>query len=119
MITLKYPFVQTEGTGCYQEEGGEKEEKARIPTNRPPLQMDLEQGPNSPHIHMGFPEVAGKYIYCPSKVYSLYRDKGMAKEMAWKNLRSLSSMKQRDINGWKKKGNEEETVDTVHEKILS
>lgn len=81
--------------------------------------MDLEQGPNSPHIHMGFPEVAGKYIYCPSKVYSLYRDKGMAKEMAWKNLRSLSSMKQRDINGWKKKGNEEETVDTVHEKILS
>lgn len=39
MITLKYPFVQTEGTGCYQEEGGEKEEKARIPTNRPPLQI--------------------------------------------------------------------------------
>lgn len=45
--------------------------------------MVLKQGPNSPHIHTGFPGVAGKYIYCPSKVYSLYRDKGMAKEMNW------------------------------------
>ncbi len=45
--------------------------------------MVLKQGPNSPHIHTGFPGVAGKYIYCPSKVYSLYQDKGMAKEMKW------------------------------------
>ncbi|XP_057191973.1 uncharacterized protein LOC130555616 [Triplophysa rosa] len=45
--------------------------------------MGLKQGPNSPHIHTGFPGVAGKYIYCPSKVYSLYRDKGMAKDMSW------------------------------------
>ncbi|XP_030613308.1 uncharacterized protein LOC115800199 [Archocentrus centrarchus] len=48
--------------------------------------MDLKQGPNSPHIHTGFPGVAGKYIYCPSKVYSRYRDKGMAKEMTWKQF---------------------------------
>ncbi|XP_056126700.1 uncharacterized protein LOC130104238 [Rhinichthys klamathensis goyatoka] len=48
--------------------------------------MDLKQEPNSPHIHTGFPGVAGKYIYCPSKVYSLYRDKGMAKEMNWKEF---------------------------------
>lgn len=45
--------------------------------------MVLKQGRNSPHIHTGFPGVAGKYIYCPSKVYSLYRDKGMAKKMNW------------------------------------
>ncbi|XP_076837142.1 uncharacterized protein LOC143482626 isoform X2 [Brachyhypopomus gauderio] len=47
---------------------------------------DLKQGPNSPHIHTGFPGVAGKYIYCPSKVYSLYQQKGMAKEMTWKEF---------------------------------
>lgn len=45
--------------------------------------LELKQGPNSPHVHTGFPGVAGKYIYCPSKVYSIYRDKGMAKEMNW------------------------------------
>ena len=45
--------------------------------------LELKQGPNSPHIHTGFPGVAGKYIYCPSKVYSLYRNKGMTKEMTW------------------------------------
>ncbi|XP_039539621.1 uncharacterized protein LOC120487367 [Pimephales promelas] len=52
--------------------------------------MDLKQGPNSPHIHTGFPGVAGKYIYCPSKVYSLYRDKGMAKEMNWNEFQQSS-----------------------------
>ncbi|KAL3966692.1 polyamine-modulated factor 1 [Sarotherodon galilaeus] len=31
--------------------------------------MDLKQGPNSPHVHTAFPGVAGKYIYCPSKVH--------------------------------------------------
>ncbi|TWW76467.1 hypothetical protein D4764_13G0011290 [Takifugu flavidus] len=48
--------------------------------------LTLKQGPNSPHIHTGFPGVAGKHIYCPSKVYSLYRDKGMAREMTWKEF---------------------------------
>ncbi|KAJ3584022.1 hypothetical protein NHX12_014519 [Muraenolepis orangiensis] len=45
--------------------------------------MELRKGPNSPHTHFNFPGVAGKYVYCPTKVYSLYRDKGMAKEMNW------------------------------------
>lgn len=31
--------------------------------------MDLKQGPNSPHIHTGFPGVAGKYVYCPTKIF--------------------------------------------------
>ncbi len=26
--------------------------------------LELRQGPNSPHIHTGFPGVPGKYIYC-------------------------------------------------------
>ncbi|KAI4787682.1 hypothetical protein KUCAC02_036313, partial [Chaenocephalus aceratus] len=32
---------------------------------------ELKQGPNSPHIHTGFPGVAGKYVYCPAKVLSI------------------------------------------------
>ncbi|KAL2087402.1 hypothetical protein ACEWY4_016231 [Coilia grayii] len=48
--------------------------------------MELKQGPNSPHVHTAFPGVAGKYIYCPSKVFSVYRDKGMTKEMNWKEF---------------------------------
>ncbi|MEQ2202208.1 hypothetical protein XENOCAPTIV_027505 [Xenoophorus captivus] len=43
----------------------------------------LKQGPNSPHIHTGFPGVAGKYIYCPAKVFSLYQAEGMSREMTW------------------------------------
>ena len=50
----------------------------------------LKQGPNSPHIHTGFPGVSGKYIYCPSKVLSIYRDRGMAKEMSWKEFQQSS-----------------------------
>ncbi|KAI9523246.1 hypothetical protein NQZ68_029252 [Dissostichus eleginoides] len=49
--------------------------------------MELKQGPNSPHIHTGFPGVAGKYVYCPAKVLSLYRDQGMEKQMTWKNFK--------------------------------
>ncbi|XP_034074491.1 uncharacterized protein LOC117547780 isoform X2 [Gymnodraco acuticeps] len=48
---------------------------------------ELKQGPNSPHIHTGFPGVAGKYVYCPAKVLSLYRDQGMEKQMTWKNFK--------------------------------
>ena len=47
----------------------------------------LKQGPNSPHIHTGFPGVVGKYIYCPAKVLSLYKDQGMDKEMTWKDFK--------------------------------
>ncbi|XP_037104898.1 uncharacterized protein LOC119121442 isoform X2 [Syngnathus acus] len=43
----------------------------------------LKEGPKSPHVHTTFPGHAGKYIYCPSKVYNLYKDKGMDKEMNW------------------------------------
>lgn len=43
----------------------------------------LKQGPDSPHVHTGFPGVAGKYVYCPAKVFSLYQDQGMEKELIW------------------------------------
>ena len=46
----------------------------------------LKQGPNSPHVHTGFPGVVGKYIYCPEKVLSLYKDQGMDKEMTWREF---------------------------------
>jgi len=48
--------------------------------------MELKQGLNSPHIHTGFPGVPGKYIYCPSKVFSIYKGQGMDKEMTWKEF---------------------------------
>ncbi|XP_072242686.1 uncharacterized protein [Leuresthes tenuis] len=48
--------------------------------------MVLKQGPDSPHIHTSFPGLAGKYIYCPSKVHALYQHKGMTKEMSWKDF---------------------------------
>ncbi|XP_026200512.1 uncharacterized protein LOC113151805 isoform X2 [Anabas testudineus] len=47
---------------------------------------ELKQGPNSRHIHTGFSGIAGKYIYCPAKVFSLYRDQGMEREMTWKEF---------------------------------
>ncbi|KAK9976755.1 hypothetical protein ABG768_021958 [Culter alburnus] len=43
----------------------------------------LKQGPQSPHIHAGFPGVAGKYVYCPTRVFSLYQTEGMTHEMTW------------------------------------
>ncbi len=46
--------------------------------------MELKQGPNSPHIHTGFPGVPGKYIYCPAKVFSISNCQGIVKEMTWK-----------------------------------
>ncbi|XP_036409935.1 uncharacterized protein LOC118795507 [Megalops cyprinoides] len=99
----RMPFVDFAETEFFQREleatkrrVEEKMEKKRLQRKRPESQqagrlcrfcrMELKQGPNSPHIHTGFPGVAGKYIYCPSKVYSLYRDKGMAKEMDWKEF---------------------------------
>ncbi len=42
--------------------------------------MELKQGPNSPHIHTGFPGVAGKYVHCPAKVFSIYQPQGMQKD---------------------------------------
>ncbi|KAI4790903.1 hypothetical protein KUCAC02_034324, partial [Chaenocephalus aceratus] len=43
----------------------------------------LKQGPNSPHTYAYFPGVPGKYVYCPSRVFSLYNAQGMEKEMTW------------------------------------
>ncbi|KAM3620742.1 uncharacterized protein V6R79_001354 [Siganus canaliculatus] len=48
--------------------------------------LGLKQGPDGPHLHTGFPGVAGKYIYCPAKVFSLYKEKGMEKEMTWREF---------------------------------
>ncbi len=42
--------------------------------------MELKQGPNSPHIHTGFPGVAGKYVHCLAKVFSIYQPQGMQKD---------------------------------------
>nr|XP_024002202.1 uncharacterized protein LOC112080610 isoform X2 [Salvelinus alpinus] len=39
--------------------------------------LQMKQGPNSPHIHTGFPGVTGKYVYCPAKVFSMYQSQGM------------------------------------------
>lgn len=93
----KMPFEEFQGTGFFQREleaaRKRAEERADKKRKRPEsakagrlcrfCHMEVKQGPNSPHIHTGFPGVAGKYIYCPSKVFSLYKEKGMAKEMTW------------------------------------
>ncbi|KAL1268446.1 hypothetical protein QQF64_033809 [Cirrhinus molitorella] len=49
--------------------------------------MELKKGPNSPHVHTGFPGVSGKYIYCPAKVFFIYKDQGMDKELTWKDFK--------------------------------
>ncbi|XP_049446951.1 uncharacterized protein LOC125897598 [Epinephelus fuscoguttatus] len=46
----------------------------------------LKQGPDSPHIHTSFPGVPGKYIYCPSRVFSLYKEQGMVRKMSWRDF---------------------------------
>ncbi|KAK7944622.1 hypothetical protein WMY93_000350 [Mugilogobius chulae] len=48
--------------------------------------LELKQGPNSPHIHTSFPGLPGKYIYCPAKVFSAYREQGMEREMSWRQF---------------------------------
>ena len=75
----------------------EKAERKRKPTDPQPqgrmcrfCHTELKQGPNSKHIHTGFPGVVGKYIYCPEKVFSLYKDKGMTKEMSWRDFQASS-----------------------------
>ena len=75
----------------------DKAEKKRKLTDPQPLgrmcrfcRTELKQGPNSKHIHTGFPGVAGKYIYCPAKVLALYKDRGMTKEMTWREFQASS-----------------------------
>ncbi|XDV45271.1 hypothetical protein PO909_013391 [Leuciscus waleckii] len=67
--------------------------------------LPLKQGPNSPHIHTGFPGVTGKYIYCPAKVFSLYQAQGMSAEISWRDFQQspfYEAEKQRWIEEKKK-----------------
>ncbi|XP_058486220.1 uncharacterized protein LOC131460006 [Solea solea] len=48
----------------------------------------LKQSPHGKHIHTGFPGVADKYIYCPSKVFNMYKSGGMLTEMTWKEFQA-------------------------------
>ncbi|XP_067464800.1 uncharacterized protein [Thunnus thynnus] len=96
----KMPFKDFAGTEFFQREldatkknveerGQQKRKRAESQhTGRKCrfCKMELKQGPNSPHIHTGFPGVVGKYIYCPAKVFSIYKDQGMGKEMTWKEF---------------------------------
>lgn len=74
------------------EDRAEKKRKLQNPQHQGRLcrfcRTELKQGPNSRHIHTGFPGVAGKYIYCPAKVLNLYNDRGMTEEMKWREFQS-------------------------------
>jgi hypothetical protein len=67
------------------EERTKRKSAVQLPTGRLCrfCHQPLKQGPVSPHVHACFPDIPGKYIYCPSRVLSLYKDKGMVKEMTW------------------------------------
>ena len=83
------PFFERELAATQQKVQGQKAKRKAPPQGAttgatvqvlPPC---LKQGPDSPHIHTGFPGVTGKYVYCPAKVFSLYQDQGMEKELTW------------------------------------
>ncbi|XP_056286499.1 uncharacterized protein LOC130204037 isoform X2 [Pseudoliparis swirei] len=114
----KMPFNDFAGTQFFQQElsatkkrveerGQQKRKRTESqhtePQNTGPrcrfCGMGLKQGPNSPHIHTGFPGVAGKYVYCPAKVLSLYRDQGMEKEMTWREFQA-SAFYETEKNRW-------------------
>ena len=67
------------------EERTKRKSAVQLPTGRLCrfCHQPLKQGPGSPHVHACFPDIPGKYIYCPSRVLSLYKDRGMVKEMTW------------------------------------
>lgn len=64
----------------------------------------IRQGPESPHVHTGFPGVPGKYVYCPSKVLSLHQANGMSQEMTWEEF-SQSPFYEAEKIRWAEKGN--------------
>ncbi|KAJ4920067.1 hypothetical protein JOQ06_022452 [Pogonophryne albipinna] len=70
------------------EERGKRKAAVQLPTGRLCrfCHQPLKQGPNSPHTHASFPGVPGKYIYCPSRVFSLYNAQGMEKELTWREF---------------------------------
>ncbi|XP_056879464.1 uncharacterized protein LOC130519861 isoform X2 [Takifugu flavidus] len=94
----RMPFEQFAASEFFQREleatkkrVEEKAQRQRLGSQPPDrlcrfCHLTLKQGPNNPQIHTGFPGAAGKHIYCPSKVYSLYGDKGMARERTWKEF---------------------------------
>ncbi|XP_067091479.1 uncharacterized protein [Osmerus mordax] len=82
------PFFERELAATQQKVQGQKAK--RKAADVPPqgrlcrfCHLVFKQGPDSPNIHTGFPGVAGKYVYCPAKVFSLYQDQGMEKELTW------------------------------------
>ncbi|KAK6317979.1 hypothetical protein J4Q44_G00112700 [Coregonus suidteri] len=92
---MSTPFFQQELESIKQKVEQQKDKQKRksadvVPSGRLCrfCHLELKQGPNSPHIHTGFPGVAGKYIYCPAKLFSLYQAKGMEKEMTWKEFQA-------------------------------
>ncbi|XP_034146737.1 uncharacterized protein LOC114838526 isoform X2 [Esox lucius] len=92
---MSTPFFQQELESIKQKVEQQKDKQKRrsadvVPSGRLCrfCHLEIKQGPNSPHIHTGFPGVAGKYIYCPAKVFSLYQAKGMEKEMTWKEFQA-------------------------------
>ncbi len=41
---------------------------------------------HKPQANTGFPGVAGIYVYCPARVFSLYQTEGMTHEMTWEEF---------------------------------
>ena len=89
-VETKFYQQELENTKKRVEERGQQE-RQRSDSQKPTGRLwrfcakALKQGPDSPHVHTGF--VAGKYIYCPAKVLSLYKDQGMDKDMTWKEFK--------------------------------
>ena len=86
------PFFQRELEDTKKRVEDKTDKKRKRPDSQQPgrhcrfCHVLLKQGPDSPHIHTSFPGLAGKYIYCPSRVHALYQHKGMNKEMSWKDF---------------------------------
>lgn len=66
-----------------EEERAKRKSSVQLPTGQLCrfCHQSLKQGPESLHILTGFPGLLGKYIYCPSKGFFLYKAQGMVKEM--------------------------------------
>ncbi|KAK2863731.1 hypothetical protein Q7C36_002885 [Tachysurus vachellii] len=82
----RMPFQDFMETKFFQQQKRKRPEVHRAGCLCRFCKMELKQGPNSPHLHTDFPGVAGKYIYCPSKVFSIYQHQGMEKEVTWQEF---------------------------------
>ena len=65
------------------EERAKRKSVVNLPTGRLCrfCHQPLMQGISSPHTHTCFPG-----IYCPSRVFSLYKEQGMVEEMTWRDF---------------------------------